>query len=166
MTLKFHKVVTRHGATRVAVVVREEQIATASRQVKAGLTGSEMWSADRIPVTNSKAMLDPQHAASRIVSTGTTISATAKTLLFGSNCSRRNKPVTRFDAESFDYATVLSNTFDMGRDEDRAVVLQRGTRRASLCTGDVAAGPAFILIDTRTVIPGDNVPRTFHPDPV
>ena len=93
--LNVRGIITGRDPTGAAVVVRDEQISVVSRQVKAGITGGEMCSADWIPVDDSKATLDPQRAASWVASTRTTMSATAKAPLSGSLCSRRDKPASR-----------------------------------------------------------------------
>jgi hypothetical protein len=53
MSLKVRRVVAANNAAGKCVVVSDEVIDAVSRGVGVGVTGSEMWSTDQMPVDNS-----------------------------------------------------------------------------------------------------------------
>jgi quercetin dioxygenase-like cupin family protein len=172
MTLAVRRIVTGHDAEGVAVIVSDELIPAVSRQVGAGIIGSEMWSTDRMPVDNSSATLDAQRAG---------FVGSLNSYNYVGNGQGTTFRITSFvpgharfthRTESIDYAIVLSGTLNMELDEGRTislragdVVVQRGTIHTWLNTGDTPAVLAFILIDAEPVIAGDTVLGTVYPEP-
>ena len=170
MTSTVRRIVTGHDASGAAIVISDEQIAAVSRKLGAGITGSEMWSTDQMPVDNSGTTLDAQR---------TGFVGYFNTYNYVGNGQGTAFRITSFApgharfthrTESIDYAIVLSGTIDMELDQARIVslsagdvVIQRGTVHTWLNTGDTPAVLAFILIDAKQVTAGDTVLRTFYP---
>ncbi|CAG9243878.1 cupin domain-containing protein [Paraburkholderia caribensis] len=165
------RVVTGHSIDGTAMVLSDELIASVSRQVGAGITGSEIWSTAEMPVSNSADALSSQlegfvkrFNAYNYVGNGEGTAFRITTFAPGH---------ARFThrTESLDYAIVLSGSIDMELDDGNVVslnvgdvVVQRGTTHTWLNKRAVPAVMAFILIDAKAVVINGQSFSTFYPD--
>jgi hypothetical protein len=166
--MKVRRIVTGHDADGKAVVKTDEQIAAISG-VGAGISGAEIWSADKISIDNSAAADAAQRAGfvkhTNYVGDGSGM--TFRINEFFPGCMRFTHRT-----ETMDYAIQLSGEIDceLENDEDvylkpGDVLMQRGMIHTWVNNGSVPAVIAFILIDDKPVEVNGKEMHTVFPNP-
>ena len=170
--MQVRRIVTGHDANGRSVVSRDELLEPVKRPVGWGVVGCEVWSADRMPVDNSReaeagqaaGLVRRQPKHNNYVRTG------------GGNCLRiiewspGHAPFPH-RTETVDYVIILSGEIDLELDEDAVVhlkagdvVVQRGGMHNWVNRGSVPAVMAAVLIDATPVVVAGREMRTAYPD--
>jgi uncharacterized cupin superfamily protein len=167
MTLIVRRIVTGHDANGKAVVASDDRITAVSRKIGKNITGSEMWSTDRMPVDNSEAAAAAQRTGyvKRYNYVGTGQGTTFRITEWAPGHARFTHRT-----ETVDYAILLSGEIDLELENNEVVhlkpgdvVIQRGTTHTWVNRGPVPAVTAFILIDASPAEVNGELLRTIFP---
>jgi uncharacterized cupin superfamily protein len=158
MSLKIRRVVAANNAAGKCVVVSDEVIDAVSRGVGVGVTGSEMWSTDQMPVDNSPSADNAQREGfvKRFNDFNWVGSGAGTTFRITEWAPGHAKFSHR--TQTVDYDIVLSGEIDLILDNGEVVhlrtgdvIILRGGTHTWHNTGAVPAVTAFILVDALPV---------------
>jgi uncharacterized cupin superfamily protein len=173
MSLKIRRVVAANNDAGKCVVVSDEVIDAVSRGVGVGVTGSEMWSTDQMPVDNTPSADSAQRAGfvKRFNDFNWVGSGGGTTFRINEWAPGHAKFTHR--TQTVDYDIVLSGEIDLILDDHEVVhlrtgdvIILRGGTHTWHNTGTVPAVTAFILVDALPVsVDGEILEPLFPADP-
>lgn len=167
MALQVRRIVTGHDATGKAIVTTDERVAAESGRVRPGIVRCEVWSTNRMPVSNSDAAETEQRKGFVIRHNyvGSGQGTVVRVVEFAPGA-----PKFMHRTETLDYAILLSGECDLELDDGKTVhvtqgdiVVQRGTMHAWVNNGTKPCVFAFVLIDAEPVNVAGQSLRTHYP---